>query len=245
VTERRRAFISKEMHQIYHLGNFRDHVRITGVRELTKPELRALMKPHRPPEPPHFGEFLFTLLQKPSHAASAIGDLDERFQHDCDRYGVRRAKQMYWAHVLRSAWPLLRRAIGRAVKWCDLRGGQAPVHWLTVVHSDDSLFGACHGMTFCAISSANDRHIRNEMPYMVSSGIRCRRSPPPCCSDSLLCRTDANRHSVSLRRQSSSWLDGGLFFVQFAAYDGGAGRRIQIWKASSLGRLARLLGLAA
>jgi hypothetical protein len=46
-----------------------------------------------------------------------IGALNERFIRDCEKLGRPRAVRLYWARTLRSLWPLLRRAIGKALKW--------------------------------------------------------------------------------------------------------------------------------
>ena len=66
---------------------------------------------------PGIAEFLLTALATSSHAEAAIGDLNERFAGECKKSGRRRAVRLYWARTLRSLWPLLRRAIGRALKW--------------------------------------------------------------------------------------------------------------------------------
>jgi hypothetical protein len=62
-------------------------------------------------------EFLLTILLKPSHVEAMTGDLNERFADECKKYGRDRAVRLYWARTLRSPWPLLRRAIGKALKW--------------------------------------------------------------------------------------------------------------------------------
>jgi hypothetical protein len=46
-----------------------------------------------------------------------VGDLNERFANERDKLGRCRAVRLYWARTLRSLWPLLRRAIGKALKW--------------------------------------------------------------------------------------------------------------------------------
>jgi hypothetical protein len=69
------------------------------------------------PEPPRFAEFLLAALASSAFAEAAIGDLNERFCAECERLGERRAVRLYRARTLRSFWPLLRRAIGKAIKW--------------------------------------------------------------------------------------------------------------------------------
>jgi hypothetical protein len=68
-------------------------------------------------DPPRIAEFMLTTLATSRAAEAMIGDLNERFTSDCNKLGRRRAVQLYWARTLRSLWPLLRRAISRAVKW--------------------------------------------------------------------------------------------------------------------------------
>ena len=68
-------------------------------------------------DPPKIAEFLLTALATTRHAEAAVGDLNERFTDECEKLGRRRAVRLYWARTLRSLWPLLRRAIGKALKW--------------------------------------------------------------------------------------------------------------------------------
>jgi hypothetical protein len=44
-----------------------------------------------------------------------IGDLNERFSHECEEFDRDRAVRLYWARTLRSVGPLLRRAIAKVV----------------------------------------------------------------------------------------------------------------------------------
>jgi predicted DNA-binding protein (UPF0251 family) len=69
------------------------------------------------PHPPRLAEFLLTLFVPPSRADAMVGDLNERLASECKKLGRHRAVRLYWAHTLRSLWPLLRRAIGKALKW--------------------------------------------------------------------------------------------------------------------------------
>jgi len=68
-------------------------------------------------EPPKIAEFLLTALATTRAAEAMIGDLNERFADECKELGQHRAVRLYWARTLRSLLPLLRRAIGKAVKW--------------------------------------------------------------------------------------------------------------------------------
>jgi hypothetical protein len=46
--------------------------------------------------------------------------MHERYAVHCAKYGVRYATLYCWGHSLRSVWPLLRRALGRALKWAAI-----------------------------------------------------------------------------------------------------------------------------
>ena len=62
-------------------------------------------------------EFLLTALATTRTVEAMIGDLNEHFTRDCEELGQHRAVRLYWARALRALWPLLRRAIGKALKW--------------------------------------------------------------------------------------------------------------------------------
>ncbi len=68
-------------------------------------------------DPPKLAEFLLTMLLKPSRVDAVTGDFKERFESDCRLLGQRRAVWRYWRRTFDSLWPLLRRAIGKALKW--------------------------------------------------------------------------------------------------------------------------------
>jgi hypothetical protein len=57
--------------------------------------------------PPAFAEFLYVLLAPKQSAEGQLGDFRELYARDFDRYGSRRAKLLYWGHVLRSVGPAL------------------------------------------------------------------------------------------------------------------------------------------
>jgi hypothetical protein len=66
--------------------------------------------------PPKIAEFCLAALLSGVKADAIIGDLNERFQHDLKRYGVRRARHLYSARAIKSLWPLFRRAVARVIK---------------------------------------------------------------------------------------------------------------------------------
>jgi hypothetical protein len=68
--------------------------------------------------PPRFAAtFAILMTAKSDHAEALLGDLDELFHADCERIGSDRAAWRYRARVLKSALPLLRKAIGRMIRW--------------------------------------------------------------------------------------------------------------------------------
>jgi hypothetical protein len=64
--------------------------------------------------PPVNGEFALHLLLSKDEHEGVIGDLIERYGQKCERFGSRRAKLWFYCEVLRSVWPLIRRALARA-----------------------------------------------------------------------------------------------------------------------------------
>jgi len=79
---------------------------------------REILQPKTTPgNPPNLAEFLFTLFATSSRAEVAIGDINEHFTRECKEFGRDRAIRLYWARTLRSLWPLLKGAIGKALKW--------------------------------------------------------------------------------------------------------------------------------
>jgi hypothetical protein len=70
-----------------------------------------------PTNPPKLAEFLLIAFATTRHAAHAVGDRNEVFARECGEFGRDRAVRRYWADTLRSLRPLLRRAIGKVLKW--------------------------------------------------------------------------------------------------------------------------------
>jgi hypothetical protein len=66
--------------------------------------------------PPRTAEFCLALFLNKARGEAMIGDLSERFEQDCERFGPQRARRLYWGRALRSLWPLFRRATVRAIK---------------------------------------------------------------------------------------------------------------------------------
>lgn len=68
-------------------------------------------------EPPRLFDYLVPLLLSEAKSEAILGDLNERFGRDRERFGNPRARRMYWGRALRSLWPLLRRAAARLIRW--------------------------------------------------------------------------------------------------------------------------------
>jgi hypothetical protein len=85
----------------------------------TRPQIEiyfAAIKARDTTTPPKIAEFCLGALLSGAKADAIIGDLNERFQQDLKRYGVRRARRLYSARTIKSLWPLFRRAVARAIK---------------------------------------------------------------------------------------------------------------------------------
>ena len=68
-------------------------------------------------EPPGVAEFLLELFITSKRCQALIGDMRERFARYSVELGRKRAARRYWAHTVRTLFPLLRRSIARAIKW--------------------------------------------------------------------------------------------------------------------------------
>jgi hypothetical protein len=86
------------------------------AKNMPTADSRAVTAPNKL-EPPKIAEFLLTALAANRQAEAMTGDLNERFADECEKFGRQRAVRLYWARTLRSLWPLLKRAIGKALKW--------------------------------------------------------------------------------------------------------------------------------
>jgi hypothetical protein len=111
--EPQRLTVEKMEKAIRNLKAFRAAV---GVEDSLIVEKRVMVAMDKR-DPPKIAEFLLTALSSPSRADAIIGDLNERFADECEKLGRDRAVRLYCARTLRSLGPLLRRAIGKALKW--------------------------------------------------------------------------------------------------------------------------------
>jgi hypothetical protein len=57
--------------------------------------------------PPVLGEALISLLTPKQFAQAQLGDMQEMFEGNVRRFGLKRAKRLYWYEVVRSIGPLL------------------------------------------------------------------------------------------------------------------------------------------
>ena len=68
-------------------------------------------------EPFQGAVYLLCLLLPKAARTSVIGDIEEEYQANCSRFGPKRANFLVWAEVIRSLWPLLKRASASLFKW--------------------------------------------------------------------------------------------------------------------------------
>ena len=68
-------------------------------------------------EPPRLFDYLLPLILSGAKSEAILGDLNERFGRDRERFGMPRARRMYWGVALGSLWPLLGRAAARLIRW--------------------------------------------------------------------------------------------------------------------------------
>ena len=64
-------------------------------------------------DPPTVAEWLMMIISKPEAREGRIGDLEQQFQANVKRFGLKRAKRLYWAEVIRAVGPLIFQAIKR------------------------------------------------------------------------------------------------------------------------------------
>jgi hypothetical protein len=88
---------------------------VENAAEVEAPKASGFEQPTA--EPPRIAEFCLALLLTKAHGDAVIGDLGENFEKDRERYGVERARRMYWGRILKSLLPLLKRWAERAIKW--------------------------------------------------------------------------------------------------------------------------------
>lgn len=69
------------------------------------------------PAPPIAAQFLLRVLIPPTKREGLAQWIDEYFDRDVARFGVKRAKILVWAHVLRALTPLLGTALARLGIW--------------------------------------------------------------------------------------------------------------------------------
>jgi hypothetical protein len=66
-----------------------------------------------PESPPQFAETLVQSLAPKRTVQHLLGDLQEVFEKNCNRFGEARARRLYWAQVLRAIGPGIWRRIKR------------------------------------------------------------------------------------------------------------------------------------
>ena len=63
--------------------------------------------------PPPFAERCMMLFASRSTREAVIGDMEQQFQANCQRFGIKRARRLYWAETIHSLGPLIWTAIKR------------------------------------------------------------------------------------------------------------------------------------
>nr|WP_249804139.1 permease prefix domain 2-containing transporter [Bradyrhizobium sp. 193] len=69
--------------------------------------LQAHSKRRKAATPPILAELFISFLAPKNSAQGLLGDLQELFQKNAERYGTKQARQKYWIEVARSFGPLL------------------------------------------------------------------------------------------------------------------------------------------
>lgn len=63
--------------------------------------------------PPALSEFIIRVIATGRTREALLGDLEEKYERDCRSVGVSRARWHYRAEVCRTAFPILRRTLGK------------------------------------------------------------------------------------------------------------------------------------
>jgi hypothetical protein len=79
---------------------------LTKTKEQSQPKKAA---------PPMLAEFLLSFLAPKASAQSFLGDLQEMYQKNTERFGEPQARRKYWIEVARSFGPLLWQWLKRIV----------------------------------------------------------------------------------------------------------------------------------
>lgn len=76
-------------------------------------EIAAQLTTESKPQPPVNAEFILHLLLRRDEQDAVIGDLLERYPKKCERLGERRAQFWFYGEIVRSIWPLIKRAFAK------------------------------------------------------------------------------------------------------------------------------------
>ena len=66
-------------------------------------------------DPPPLAEFILAAITKPSHREGLLQCEEEVFRRNLIRKGAKRARYLYWSGMLWNVWPLMGRALRRAL----------------------------------------------------------------------------------------------------------------------------------
>jgi len=106
--ERLRQHLTPEWFQDF-TAKTAEHTSVFDPRSLT---------PAQTESPPQMAEWLFAMFAPRRSVGMQLGDLQEMYEKDSTRFGVQRAKRLYWTRVIRSTAP----AIAQKVKKIGLFG---------------------------------------------------------------------------------------------------------------------------
>ena len=109
-------FLTSEK-RLISIFNFRKNANVKGIYNFAR-------------DPPMVAETLIMFFSKSKTVDDHIGDLEELFRRNLNRFGVKRARRLYWAETFRSirpmVWPALKRllvataAVSGFKKWLGL-----------------------------------------------------------------------------------------------------------------------------
>lgn len=99
------AAVRSVMHDRDYTRFFAEHARLR-VR-INKLQSNIARREREFATPPMLAELFISFLAPKNSAQGLLGDLEEMFQKNADRYGAKQARRKYWMEVARSFGPLL------------------------------------------------------------------------------------------------------------------------------------------
>jgi hypothetical protein len=112
--ESKEAFLNRSLRMIDRMTAYEltdllvDRERAKSLRKISKLEwwwLGVKFRRENRKSPPALAELLFSWLAPKKTLHEQLGDLQEIFETNCERFGKRRARRLYWTQVLRAVGP--------------------------------------------------------------------------------------------------------------------------------------------